>query len=49
MKVLLVLLALVGAYLYFMLHTTNIVLGQLQQLNHTYQYTADRAAKIVSQ
>ena len=27
-------------YLYFLMHTTNIVLSQVQQLNNIYQYVA---------
>jgi hypothetical protein len=48
MKLLVVLAALVGAYLYFLLHTTNIVLAQTQQLNNTYQYIANNADNITN-
>jgi hypothetical protein len=39
MKLLLILLALVGGYMYFLLHTTNLVLSQTQQLSQTYTST----------
>jgi hypothetical protein len=46
MKLFLVLGVLVGLYSYVLLHTTNIVLGQTQQLNATYQYVANNADRL---
>jgi hypothetical protein len=40
MKLFLALLVLVGSYVYVLLHTTNLVLGQTQRLSQTYQYIA---------
>jgi len=37
---------LVGAYMYSLMHTTNIVLTQTAQLNKTYQYAANNADQI---
>ena len=34
--------------MYFMMHTTDMVLAQTQQLNATYQYVADNADKIAT-
>lgn len=34
---------LVGAYLYMLLQTTNVVLGQTQQLSAAYQHVANNA------
>lgn len=47
MKLLLALGVIAGMYLYVLLHTTNIVLNQTQQLHVQYQraiYYADRTA-----
>ena len=46
MKLFLVLIAIVGGYLYFLMHTTNIVLNQVSNLNKTYQYVANHADEI---
>lgn len=40
MKLFLALLILVSSYIYMLLHTTNLVLGQTQRLGQTYQYVA---------
>ena len=48
MKLLLALGILVGAYLYFMMQTTDIVLAQTKQLNATYQYVANNADKVAT-
>ena len=48
MKLLIVLGALAAGYLYVLLHTTNIVLKQTQQLNAQYQYVADHADQIAA-
>jgi hypothetical protein len=49
MKLLLVLGVLVGGYAYMLTQTTNIVLGQTQQLQHTYQYVADNSDSILGE
>ena len=41
MKLFLALLVLVGSYMYLLMHTTNVVLGQTQRLSQTYQYVAN--------
>ena len=48
MKLFLALMFLTGTYMVFLLHTTNVVLGQTQQLNTTYQYVANNADKIAA-
>ena len=48
MKLFLALLFIVGSYLAFLFSTTNIVLGQAQQLNNTYQYAANHADEIAA-
>jgi hypothetical protein len=48
MKLFLALLFITGSYLVFLFATTNIVLGQAQQLNDTYQYVANHADEIVA-
>jgi hypothetical protein len=48
MKLFLVLGVLVGGYLFILLHTTNLVLAQTQQLGATYQYVGNNADKIVA-
>ncbi|MEO7363963.1 MAG: hypothetical protein ABIV43_00435 [Candidatus Saccharimonadales bacterium] len=40
MRVLLAMMVLVGAYMYLLLHTTTIVLGQTEQLSRVYQTAA---------
>lgn len=49
MKLFLALLVLVGSYFYMLLHTTNIVLGQTQQLSHAYQTAGQTAADYAHQ
>ena len=48
MKLLVILGVLAGAYLYMLLHTTNIVMMQTQQLNATYQYVGNHADAIAA-
>ena len=48
MKLFLVLGVIVGGYMYLLMHTTNIVLSQTQQLTATYQNAADQADKIAN-
>ena len=47
MKLFLVLLVLMGTYMYFLMHTTDIVLAQTQELSNTYQYVANNSDKII--
>lgn len=49
MKLLMVLGVLIGGYAYVLTQTTNIVLGQTQQLQHTYQYVADNSDSILGE
>lgn len=46
MRLLLVVGVVVGGYVYFLLHTTNIVLDQTQKLNASYQNVANNVDKI---
>lgn len=46
MKLLLVLGAIVGGYMYLLMHTTGIVLMQAQRLNNTYQYVANNSEQL---
>jgi len=46
MKLLLALGVLAGLYTYVLLHTTDVVLSQTQQLSATYQYVANNADKL---
>ncbi len=48
MKLLLVLGVLAGGYAYVLLHTTDIVLAQTQQLHAAYQYSADYADQLAN-
>ncbi|HEY5441951.1 MAG TPA: hypothetical protein VIJ68_00250 [Candidatus Saccharimonadales bacterium] len=48
MKLLAALIILAGLYTYMLLHTTNIVLGQAQNLNATYQYVGNNADRLVA-
>lgn len=48
MKLFLALVFLVGSYLAFLFHTTDIVLGQITHLNNTYQYVANNADDIAA-
>jgi hypothetical protein len=48
MKLFLALLFITGSYLSFLFYTTNIVLGQVDNLNSTYQYVANNADEIAS-
>jgi hypothetical protein len=48
MKLLLFLLVLAGAYTFGLLKTTNLVLGQLQHINTTYQYIGNNSDKIAA-
>jgi hypothetical protein len=48
MKLFLVLGVLASGYVYVLLHTTDIVLAQTQQLNATYQYVGSHADAIAS-
>jgi hypothetical protein len=48
MKLFLVLGALAGGYMYVLLHTTNIVMAQTQQLGATYQYVSGHADAIAT-
>ena len=48
MKLFLALLFLVGSYLGAMFFTTNIVLGQIGNLNQTYQYVANNSDDIAT-
>jgi hypothetical protein len=48
MKLFLALLFITGSYLVFLFATTNIVPGQTQQLNDTYQYVANHADEIAT-
>lgn len=46
MKLFVALGVLTGAYVYMLLHTTDMVLTQTQHLNATYQYVANNADHI---
>jgi hypothetical protein len=48
MKLLVGLLLIVGAYVYFLMYTTNIVMNQVSQLHSTYQYVADNSDKLAT-
>jgi|GEM_PF-1445340 len=48
MKLFLALLFITGSYLAFLFSTTNLVLGQAQRLNDTYQYVAGHADEIAA-
>jgi len=48
MKLFVVLVTLAGLYTFVLLHTTNIVLAQTQQLNQTYQYVAQHADQLAT-
>lgn len=48
MKLFLALLFITGSYLGFLLYTTNIVLGQVNSLNNTYQYVANNSDAIAA-
>lgn len=48
MKLFLVLLTIVGAYCYLLLHTTNVVLGQTQQLGNVYRNAGNYAQSVAS-
>ena len=48
MKLFLALLVLVGSYMYVLLHTTNLVLGQTQHLSQTYQYVANHGDELAT-
>jgi hypothetical protein len=48
MKLLVVLAALAGVYVYVLLHTTDMVLAQTQHINATYQYVANNADQIAT-
>ncbi|HVX48459.1 MAG TPA: hypothetical protein VHA05_03850 [Candidatus Saccharimonadales bacterium] len=48
MKLFLALVFLVGSYLGMMFFTTNIVLGQVNNLNRTYQYVANNSDDIAT-
>lgn len=48
MKLLAVLGVLAGLYVYALLHTTNLVLNQAQQLNASYQYVANHADQLAT-
>jgi len=41
MKLFIAILMLVGAYMYMLMHTTDLVLAQTEQLSNTYQHIAD--------
>jgi hypothetical protein len=49
MKLFLVLGVLASAYMYMLMHTTDMVLAQTQHLNASYQYVANNADKIAAQ
>ena len=46
MKLLLALGVIVGMYLYFLVHTTNIVLSQTLQLQAHFQHSIDYADRL---
>lgn len=48
MKLFLALVFLVGSYLGFLFYTTNTVMGQVGQLNATYQYVANNSDQIAA-
>ncbi len=48
MKLFLALVFITGSYLGFLFYTTNIVLGQVNNLNNTYQYVANNADEIAT-
>ena len=48
MKLFLALGVLVGAYVYVMLHTTDVVLNQTQHLHAQYQAAADQAEQLAN-
>lgn len=48
MKLFLALLLLVGGYLYFLMHTTDTVLGMTKQLQNEYTYVANNADQIAT-
>jgi hypothetical protein len=47
MKILLAVFILCGVYAYALLQTTNIVIGQTESLNNTYQYVSNNSEKII--
>ncbi|HSW85221.1 MAG TPA: hypothetical protein VLF79_01220 [Candidatus Saccharimonadales bacterium] len=48
MRLFLILGVLVGGYVYVLMHTTDLVLNQAQQLNATYQYVSQNADSIAA-
>jgi hypothetical protein len=48
MKLLIVLAMIFGGYYYFLTHSTNLVLGQVQQLQEQYTYVANHADQIAA-
>jgi len=48
MKLFLALVFITGSYLGFLFHTTDIVLGQVDDLNETYRYVANNADEIAT-
>jgi hypothetical protein len=46
MKLFLVLLTLAGAYVFALSSVTDTALGQIQQINSTYQYVAGNAGEL---
>jgi len=48
MKLFIFLLLLAGAYTFGLLKTTNLILGQLQHINTTYQYVANNSEGIAN-
>jgi hypothetical protein len=48
MKLFLAVMFITGSYLVFLFGTTNIVLGQINDLNKTYQYVANNADEIAT-
>jgi hypothetical protein len=48
LKLFLALTLIVGSYLGFLFYTTNIVLGQVDSLNKTYQYVANNSDQIAT-
>ncbi|HET7060382.1 MAG TPA: hypothetical protein VFH99_03675 [Candidatus Saccharimonadales bacterium] len=48
MKLFLALVFITGSYLGFLFYTTNIVLGQVNNLNKTYQFVANNSDEIAT-
>jgi hypothetical protein len=48
MRLFVALAILAGLYSYVLMHTTNVVMAQTQQINQTYQYVANNTDRIAT-